>query len=81
MTQLAPHFKIFISLPSFPFHPFLGYFRQFVPPSRNTLLPQSNQPTFLSLSKYEKGDFASSTVTFYQKSIFKLLNPFTNRLS
>ena len=30
----------------------------------------------------QKGDFTSSTVTFYQKSFFKnLLNPFTNKLS
>ena len=26
----------------------------------------------------QKGDFTSSTVTFYQKSIFDFLNPFTN---
>ena len=32
------------------------------------------------LNKYQKGDFTSSTVAFYQKSIFNLLNPFTNRL-
>ena len=25
------------------------------------------------------GDFTSSTIPFYQKSIFNLLNPFTNR--
>ena len=32
----------------------------------------------LGLNKYQKGDFTSSTVAFYQKSIFNLLNPFTN---
>ena len=30
---------------------------------------------FLGLNKYQKGDFTSSTVAFYQKSIFNLLNP------
>ena len=38
-------------------------------------------PTFLGLNKYQNGDFTSSTIAFYQKSIFNLLNPFTNRSS
>ena len=33
----CPLFKIFISFPSFLFHPLLRYFRQFLPPSRNPL--------------------------------------------
>ena len=43
--------------------------------------PSSDQPIFLGLNKYQKGDFTRSTVTFYQKSIFNLLNPFITRLS
>ena len=34
----------------------------------------------MGLNKYQKGDFNSSTVAFYQKSIFDFLNPFTNTL-
>ena len=30
----------------------------------------------MSLNKYQKVDFASSTVIFYQKLIFDFLNPF-----
>ena len=56
------------------------YFRQFPPHSPTPLLTLFNQPTFLGLNKYQKDDFTSSTVTFYQKSIFSILNPFTNRL-
>ena len=37
--------------------------------------------TFLALNEYQKGDFISSTVAFFQKLIFNILNPFTNRLS
>ena len=33
----------------------------------------------LGLNKYQKGDFTSSTVAFYQKSIFNHLDPLTNR--
>ena len=29
----------------------------------------------MGLSKYQKGDFISSTVAFYQKTIFDFLNP------
>ena len=32
----------------------------------------------MTLNKYQKGDSTSSTVAFYQKSIFGFLNPFTN---
>ena len=35
----------------------------------------------MDLNPYEKGDFTSSTVTFYQKSIFDFLNPFTDKSS
>ena len=43
--------------------------------SPTTLIQPTNQPTFLGLNKYQKGDFTSSAVTFYQKSILNLLNP------
>ena len=32
----------------------------------------------MCLNKYPKVDFTSSTVAFYQKSIFDFLNPFSN---
>ena len=32
----------------------------------------------MGLNKYQRGDFTSSTVAFYQKLIFDFLNPFTN---
>ena len=32
----------------------------------------------MGLNKYQKGNFTSSIVAFYQKSIFDFLNPFTN---
>ena len=35
----------------------------------------------MGLNKYQKGDFTSSTVAFYQKSIFDFLNPFRKMLS
>ena len=34
----------------------------------------------MGLNEYQKGDFNSSTVAFYQKSIFDFLNPFRNTL-
>ena len=80
-------FKIFALLPSFLFYPLLRYFRQFSPPSRTHLhvtysCPNSfDQPTFFGLKEHQMGDFTSSAVTFCQKSIFNILNPFTNRLS
>ena len=43
--------------------------------------PSYPNPTNQPLNKYQKSDFTSSTVTFYQKSIFNLLNHFINRLS
>ena len=42
---------------------------------RHTKLPYTQ---LTALNKYEKGDFTSSTVAFYQKSIFDFLNPFAN---
>ena len=74
-------FKIFVSPPLFSVPPLLRYFKQFSLPSRNPLLPQSDQPTFLGLNKHQKGDFTSSTVAFYQKSVFNILNLVINRLS
>ena len=47
-----------------------GYFTQLPPPSRNPLLFQSDQSTFLGLNKYQKGDFTISVAVFYQKLIF-----------
>ena len=76
-----PFLKSLFPLLSFLFRPLLRYFRQFPPHSPTPLLTLFNQPTFLGLNKYQKDDFTSSTVTFYQKSIFNLLNSFTNRLS
>ena len=32
----------------------------------------------MGLNKYQKGDFTSSTVAFYQKLVSNFLNPFTN---
>ena len=77
----SPFLKTLFTLPSFLFHLLLRYFRQFPPLSRNPLQPSSDQPTFLDLRKYQKGGFNNSTVAFYQKSIFNILNAFTNRLS
>ena len=74
-----PIFKIFVFPPLFSVPPPFKVFWTDPPPSCNPFLPQSNQPTFLGLNKYQKGDFTSSTVAFYQKSIFNLLNPFANR--
>ena len=85
LTQLAaippPPFRIFLSLPFFLFHPLLRYSRQF-PPTLTQPSPTLIRPTNLPYcKKHQKDDFTSSTVAFYQKSIFNLLNPFTNRLS
>ena len=77
------HFlKSLLPLSSFLFYPVLRYFRQ--PLSTFTQLPNALNPTnqpFLVQTNIEKVYFTSSTVTFYQHSIFNLLNPFTNRLS
>ena len=58
---------------------------QTVPPPYPHATPSScpnprQQPytQLTGLNKCQKGDFASSTVAFYQKSIFDFLNPFTN---
>ena len=32
----------------------------------------------MDLNKYQMGDFTSSPIAMYQKSIFNCLNPFTN---
>ena len=51
--HLAPSFlESLCPLPSFLLHPLLRYFGQFPPPSCKSLLPKSDQPTFLGLSKY-----------------------------
>ena len=73
--------KSLFSLRSFLTHLLLKCFRQFSSPSQNPLLPQFRQSTFIGLNKYQNGDFNSSTVAFYQKSIFNLLIAFTNRLT
>ena len=63
------------------FHLLSRYFRQSPPPPSRNPLVLLIRPTNLGSNKYQKGGFTSSTVTFYQNSIFNLLNPFTNRLS
>ena len=80
LTHLVPFLKSLFPLPSSLFHPILKYFRQFPQPSCNPLLPLSSKPTFFGSNKFKKCNFTSSTVTFYQRSIFNLLNPFTDRL-
>ena len=49
------------------------------PPSCPNL---TQQPSLhlTGLDKCQKGDFTSSTIAFYPKSIFDYLNPFTNIL-
>ena len=54
---------------SFLFHPLLRYFRQFRPPSRNPLLPQSDLPTFLG----SKGRFYQFNCRFLSKISYILL--------
>ena len=80
-SNFSPFLKSLFSFPFFLFQSLLKYFRQ-IPPPCNLLLAWSNhQPTILGLNKYQMGDFTRSTVAFYQKSIFNLSNPITNRLS
>ena len=44
--------------------------------------PALIRPTKIPWFKqYQKGNFTSSTVAYYQKSIFNLLNLFKNKLS
>ena len=70
--SLPPPFSKFLyPLPYFLFHLLWKYFRQFPHPHTNpSCTNPTNQPTFLGLNKYQKGEFTSSTVAFYQKSIF-----------
>ena len=75
LTLLAPLFKICFPCPLFWQPPSLH--PHAIPSCPNP----TNQPTFLGLNIYQKGDFTSLAVTFYQKSVFNLLNPFTSRLS
>ena len=74
-----PLFKIFFFLFSFQFNPLFKVF-QTVPPTLTqaaaALIQPTNPPWF---KQYQKGDFTSSTLTFFQKSIFILLDLFTNR--
>ena len=67
LFSVPPDFKVFQTIPPTLTQP---------PPAliRHTNLPYTN------LNKYQKGDFTSSTVAFYQKSIFDFLNPFTDIL-
>ena len=80
-TARPPFLNFLLFLSYFPFYSILRYFRQFTPPSRTPLLSRSDQPTFPGLKRYQKYIFTSSTVAFYQKSIFNLLNLVTNSLS
>ena len=76
-----PFFKSLSPLSSFLFHPLLRYFRQtptLLQPSPALTRP-TNLPWFKQISKEWFYCFTSSTVAFYQKSMFNLLNPFTNR--
>ena len=64
------------------FHPLLSF--QTVPPTLTqpllALIQRANLPytSLTVLNKYEKGDFTSSTVAFYQKSVFDFLHTLTN---
>ena len=76
-----PFLKSLFLLSSFLFHPVLRYFRQSPPPSHNPLV-SSIQPTNLSWFKQiSKSLFYQFNCHFLSKSIFNLLNPFTNSLS
>ena len=82
-TSCSPLFKIFFPVPSILFYPFLRYFIQSPPTltqSPPTLIQHINLPytQLTNLSKCKKGDFTSSNIAFYQKSIFNFLNLFTN---
>ena len=74
--------KSLFLLSFFLFHLLLRYFRQTLHPHATPswpLIRQINLPWFKKISKEWFYYFTSSTVAFYQKSIFNLLNPFTNR--
>ena len=83
-TQLAPPriLKSLFLLPSVLFHPLKVF--QTIPPTFTQTPPAltwcTNLPYkyIMGLNKYQKGGFTSSTVAFYQKSVFDFLNPFTN---
>ena len=65
--------KSLFDLPFFLFRPLLRYFRQFPHPHAIPSCPNLTHQPFLhitDLKKYQKSDFASSTIAFYQKSIF-----------
>ena len=72
----TPFLKSLFLLPSFLLHSLLRYFRQFPPPSRNPTCPNPTHQLSLHIinafNKYQKSDFTSSTVAFYQKSIFDI---------
>ena len=74
LAQLVPFLKSLFLLHSFLFHPLLRCFRYSF---HRNVSPYCSPPT--SQTYFQKGDFTSSTVSFYQKSIFNLLYPFTNR--
>ena len=82
LDRACPLFLKIFYLPSFPFHPFLGYFRKFphfhANPSCPNLTHQFPYTKLRGINKYRKGNFTNSTATFYQKSIFNFLNPFAN---
>ena len=72
LDSACPHFKIFVS-------PLLTYLRQFPLPATPSF-PNLDTPTIPTHNQwvYQKGDFSSSTVAFYQKSVFHFLNSSTN---
>ena len=76
----SPFLKSLLLLCSFVFHPIRHFIQTPHPHATPSCPSPTNQPSFGS-NKYQKGDFTSSTVAFCQKSIFNLLDPFTNRLS
>ena len=83
IPSLSSLFKIFVSPPLFSVPPPFKVFQTVAPTPIQpplTLIQHTNLPyiQLMSLNKYQKGDFNSSTVAFYQKSIFDFLNPFTN---
>ena len=81
LSSLTPFFKSLCPIPLFSVSPLLRYFGQYLPPSQPPSAIIQLPTNLLGLNKYQKSNFKSSTVFFYQKSIFNLLNPFTNRLS
>ena len=79
---LPPFLKSLFPLPSSLVHLLFRYFRQFPSLTQPSpaLIRHTNLPsTYLMNNRYQKGDFTSSTVAFYQKSNFDFLNRFTNK--